>query len=45
MHNGHVETFNGRLRGECLNANRFCNLLDALGQDQGLARASRGVVL
>jgi len=29
MQNGHVESFNGRLRDECLNANWFCNLLDA----------------
>jgi putative transposase len=29
MQNGHVESFNGRLRDECLNANRFRNLLDA----------------
>jgi putative transposase len=29
MQNGHVESFNGRLRDECLNANWFRNLLDA----------------
>ena len=29
MQNGHVESFNGRLRNECLNANWFRNLLDA----------------
>jgi putative transposase len=26
MQNGHVESFNGRLRDECLNASRFRNL-------------------
>jgi putative transposase len=29
MQNGHVESFNGRLRAECLNANWFRNLIDA----------------
>lgn len=29
MQNGHVESFHGRLRDECLNANWFWNLLDA----------------
>ena len=29
MHNGYVESFNGRLRAECLNANWFLNLKDA----------------
>ncbi|MCU1337794.1 MAG: Mobile element protein [Bryobacterales bacterium] len=29
MQNGHVESFNGRLRDECLNANWFRNLIDA----------------
>jgi len=29
MQNGHVESFNGRLGDECLNANWFRNLLDA----------------
>jgi putative transposase len=29
MQNGHVESFNGRLRDECLNANWFQNLIDA----------------
>jgi len=29
MQNGHVESFNGRLRDECLNANWFYNLADA----------------
>ena len=29
MQNGHVESFNGRLRDECLNANWFRNLMDA----------------
>ena len=26
--NAYIESFNGRLRDECLNANRFTNLLD-----------------
>jgi putative transposase len=29
MQNGHVESFNGRLRDECLNASWFLNLADA----------------
>jgi putative transposase len=29
MQNGYVESFNGRLRDECLNANWFRNLMDA----------------
>jgi len=29
MQNGHVESFNGRLRAECLNAHWFHNLVDA----------------
>lgn len=29
MQNGHVESFNGRLRDECLNASWFRNLADA----------------
>jgi len=29
MQNSHVESFNGRLRDECLNANWFRNLMDA----------------
>jgi putative transposase len=29
MQNGHFESFNGRLRVECLNAKWFRNLLDA----------------
>ena len=29
MQNGHIESFNGRLRDECLNANWFRNLMDA----------------
>jgi putative transposase len=29
MQNGHIESFNGRLRDECLNANWFRNLADA----------------
>ena len=29
MQNGHVESFNGRLRDERLNANWFRNLMDA----------------
>ena len=32
MQNGHVESFNGRLRDECLNANWFVNLADARGK-------------
>jgi len=32
MQNGHVESFNGRLRDECLNANWFRNLADARGK-------------
>ena len=29
MQNGHVESFNGRFRDECLNATWFLNLTDA----------------
>jgi putative transposase len=29
MQNGHVESFNGRMRDECLNASWFRNLADA----------------
>jgi hypothetical protein len=29
MQNGHVESFDGRLRDQCLNANWFRNLMDA----------------
>jgi putative transposase len=29
MQNGHIESFNGRLRDECLNTNWFRNLFDA----------------
>jgi transposase InsO family protein len=29
MQNGHVKSFNGRLRDECLNASWFRNLTDA----------------
>jgi putative transposase len=29
MQNGHIESFNGRFRDECLNANWFLNLADA----------------
>ena len=32
MQNGHIESFNGRLRDECLNANWFHNLADARAQ-------------
>lgn len=32
MQNGHVESFNGRLRDECLNANWFVNLAQARRQ-------------
>jgi putative transposase len=30
--NGFIESFNGRLRDECLNANLFFNLADARGK-------------
>ena len=29
MQNGHVESFNGQMRAECLNATWFHNLMDA----------------
>jgi putative transposase len=32
MQNGHIESFNGRLRDECLNASWFRNLFDARGR-------------
>ena len=32
MQNGHVESFNGRMRDECLNPNWFRNLADARGK-------------
>jgi Integrase core domain len=32
MQNGHIESFNRRLRDECLNANWFRNLFDARGR-------------
>ncbi len=32
MQNGHVESFHGKLRDECLNASWFGNLLDARGK-------------
>ena len=32
MQNGHIESFNGRLRDECLNANWFRTLADARGK-------------
>jgi hypothetical protein len=35
--NGHIESFNGRLRDECLNASWFINLQDARRKDSGLA--------
>jgi len=35
MQNGHVESFNGRLRDECLNANWFVNLADARRKIEG----------
>jgi putative transposase len=35
MQNGHVESFNGRLRDECLNANWFVNLAHARRQIEG----------
>ncbi len=31
MENGYVESFNGRLRDECLNENWFCSLAEARG--------------
>jgi putative transposase len=34
MQNGHIESFNGRLRDECLNANWFLNLASARTQLQ-----------
>jgi putative transposase len=34
MQNGHIESFNGRLRDECLNANWFLNLAKARTQIQ-----------
>jgi putative transposase len=34
MQNGHIESFNGRLRDECLNANWFLNLTKARTQIQ-----------
>jgi putative transposase len=34
MQNGHIESFNGRLRDECLNANWFSNLPKARTQIQ-----------
>ena len=33
MQNGYIESFNGRLRDECLNASWFVNLADAMGED------------
>ena len=30
--NGHIESFNGRLRDECLNVNQFMSLEDAQKQ-------------
>jgi putative transposase len=38
MQNGHVESFNGRLRDECLNANWFRNLMGRSGENRRLAR-------
>jgi len=32
MENGHIESFNGRLRDECLNVNQFISLDDAREQ-------------
>ncbi len=34
MQNGHVESFNGRLRAECLNASWFRNMMDARSKIQ-----------
>lgn len=38
MQNGHVESFNGRLRDECLNANWFTSLQDARGKIEAWRR-------
>lgn len=38
MQNGHVESFNGRLRDECLNANWFRTVVDARAKIKCLAR-------
>ena len=35
--NGHIESFNGRLRDECLNVNQFNSLDDAQAQDRSVA--------
>ena len=35
--NGHIESFNGRLRDECLNVNQFVSLEDARAQDRSVA--------
>jgi putative transposase len=35
MQNGHIESFNGRLRDECLNANWFLNMADAKTKIEG----------
>jgi putative transposase len=35
MQNGHIESFNGRLRDECLNANWFRNLFEARSKVAG----------
>ena len=35
--NGYVESFNGKLRDECLNVNWFENLWDAQQKDRGVA--------
>jgi putative transposase len=35
MQNGHIESFNGRFRDECLNANWFPNLFDARSKIAG----------
>jgi hypothetical protein len=32
MQNGHIESFNGRFRDECLNPNWFRNLFEARGR-------------
>ena len=38
MQNGHVESFNGRMRDECLNASWFRNLADARDKMSHLTR-------
>ena len=37
MENGYIESFNGKLRDECLNENWFLDLADGAGEDRDLA--------